>query len=161
MENRGADPDAHYSYDESVEEAERYAARPPGPRRRLAGDREPKKQARRGAVFPFKSAIAIGIVLILVGAGILWGKAAVTTVSSLLKPAPVVEAPKDNSPLAKPKIPDRVGQPSSTVQLAPVAQRVGLYDEDPADPKGKQDVRPRICCTEPAEPAACQQPDLT
>ena len=74
MENRGADPDAPYSYDELVEEAERYAAPPSAPRPRLAGDREPKKQARRGAVFPFKSAIAIGIVLILVGAGILWGK---------------------------------------------------------------------------------------
>ena len=40
------------------------------------GDREPKKRARTGAVFPFKSAIAVGVVLILVGAGILWGKSA-------------------------------------------------------------------------------------
>jgi hypothetical protein len=160
MENRGADPDAPYSYDESVEEAERYATPPPGPRPRLAGDREPKKQARRGTVFPFKSAIAIGIVLILVGAGILWGRTAVTTVSSLLKPAPVVEAPKDNSPLAKPKIPDRVGQPSSTEQVAPVAQKVVLYDEDPSDPKGKQYVGSVIWRTEPVKPAAGQQPDL-
>jgi hypothetical protein len=160
MENRGADPDAPYSYDESVEEAERYAAPPSAPRPRLAGDREPKKQARRGAVFPFKSAIAIGIVLILVGAGILWGRAAVTTVSSLLKPAPVVEAPKDNSPLAKPKIPDRVGQPSPTEQVAPVAQKVVLYDEDPSDPKGKQYVGSVIWRTEPVKPGAGQQPDL-
>ena len=75
MENRGADPDAPYSYDESVEEAERYAPpQQPAPRPRLAADREPKKRARTGAVFPFKSAIAVGIVLILVGAAILWGK---------------------------------------------------------------------------------------
>jgi hypothetical protein len=47
-------------------------------------------------VFPFKSAIAIGIVLILVGAGILWGKSVVTTVRGLFKPSPArVEAPKD------------------------------------------------------------------
>ena len=29
LENRGADPDAPYSYDESIEEAERYAPQPP------------------------------------------------------------------------------------------------------------------------------------
>src|SRR6202453_1239680 len=94
MENRGADPDAPYSYDGSVEEAERYA--PQQPRPRPTQDREPKKRGRVGAVFPFKSAIAVGIVLILVGAGILWGKSVVTTVSGLFKPSTtVVEAPKD------------------------------------------------------------------
>ena len=76
MENRGADPDAPYSYDESAEEAERYAAAA-APRSRLPQDREPKKRVRIGAVFPFKSAIAVGIVLILVGAAILWGKSAI------------------------------------------------------------------------------------
>src|SRR5947209_10639863 len=42
MENRG-DPDAPYSYDESAEEAERYAAPPPAPRPRIGrdADREP------------------------------------------------------------------------------------------------------------------------
>src|SRR3984893_10266351 len=117
MEDRGADPDAPYSYDESVEEAERYAPPPQGaaPRSRLGQDREPKpKRVRTGTVFPFKSAIAVGIVLILVGAAILWGKSAVTTISGLFKPSAVVEAPKDTSaPQSKPKIPDRVGQPSA------------------------------------------------
>src|SRR5258708_7751994 len=160
MENRGADPDAPYSYDESVQEAERYAVPPSAPRPRLAADRAPKKRARRGTVFPFKSAIAIGIVLILVGAAILWGRSAVTTVSGLFKPQPVVEAPKDNSPLSKPKIPDRVGQPSSTEQVAPVAQRVVLYDEDPSDPKGKQYVGSVIWRTEPVKATPGHQPDL-
>src|SRR6476661_8878594 len=81
LENRGADPDVPYSYDEALEEAERYA--PPAPRPRVAPDREPKKAASTAAVFPFKSAIAVGIVLILVGAGVLWGKSAVTTISGL------------------------------------------------------------------------------
>ena len=108
-------------------------------------------------MFPFKSAIAIGIVLILVGAGILWGKQAVTMVSGLFKSSPVVEAPKDPSaPQSKPKIPDRVGQPSSD-QVAPVAQRVVLYDEDPADPKGKQYVGSVIWRTEPIK--ASRQPE--
>src|SRR6266404_6316767 len=150
LENRGAEPDALYSYDESVEEAERHALpQQPAARPRFSQHREPKNRARTGAVFPFKSAIAVGIVLILVGAAILWGKSVVTTVSGLFKPSPtVVEAPKDTSQLSKPKIPDRVGQPSSTDQVAPVAQRVVLYDEDPSDPKGKQYVGSVIWRTE-------------
>jgi hypothetical protein len=164
MENRGADPDAPYSYDESVEEAERYAPPPQAPaaRTRIGQDREPKKRVRSGAVFPFKSAIAVGVVLILVGAGILWGKSLVTTVSGLFKSQPAtVEAPKDPAtPLSKPKIPDRVGQPSSSEQLAPVAQRVVLYDEDPSDPKGKQFVGSVIWRTEPIKASGNQKADI-
>ena len=165
MENRGADPDAPYSYDESAAEADRYGQQPPQPpsRSRLAQDRDrgPKKPGRIGAAFPFKSAIAVGIVLILVGAGILWGKSVVTSVSGLLKPSTVAEAPKDaGTPLSKPKIPDRVGQPSSTDQVAPVAQRVVLYDEDPADPKGKQYVGSVIWRTEQIKAAAGQKADI-
>jgi len=162
MENRG-DPDAPYSYDESAEEAERYAAPPPAPRPRIGrdADREPKKRARTGAVFPFKSAIAIGVVLILVGAGILWGRSVVSGVSGLFKSSPVAEAPKDNSAsLSKPKIPDRVGQPSSSEQVAPVAQRVVLYDEDPSDPKGKQYVGSVIWRTEPIKASGNQKADI-
>ena len=160
MENRGADPDQPYSYDESAEEAERFP--PAASRPRISADREPKKRARTGAVFPFKSAIAIGVVLILVGAGILWGKSLVTSVSGLFKPSTtVVEAPKDTSPLNKPKIADRVGQPSSSDdQVAPVAQKVVLYDEDPADPKGKQYVGSVIWRTEPVKAAAGQKADI-
>jgi hypothetical protein len=162
MENRGADPDAPYSYDESVEEAERPTPpQQPAPRPRPSQDRGPSKRARTGTVFPFKSAIAIGVVLILVGAAILWGKSAVSTISGLLKPQPsVVEAPKDASPLSKPKIPDRVGQPSSTEQVAPVAQRVVLYDEDPSDPKGKQYVGSVIWRTEQIKASAGQKADI-
>jgi hypothetical protein len=160
MEDRGADPGTPYSYDESAEEAERYA-----PRSRVmqgtAKERAPKR-ARSGGMFPFKSAIAIGVVLILVGAAILWGKSLVTTVGGLFKPgSQVVEAPKDAStPLTKPKIPDRVGQPSSTDQIAPIAQRVVLYDEDPSDPKGKQYVGSVIWRTEQVKATAGQQADI-
>jgi hypothetical protein len=159
MENRGGDPDAPYSYDESIEEAERYAPPPrPRPKQGKAKERAPKR-AGSGAVFPFKSAIAVGVVLILVGAAILWGKSVVTAVSGLFKPSQVVEAPRDTSaPSTKPKIPDRVGQPSSSDQVAPVAQRVVLYDEDPSDPKGKQYVGSVIWRTEQVK-AAGQKPD--
>jgi hypothetical protein len=164
MENRGADPDAPYSYDESVAEAERYGlpTQASAPRSRVGQDREPApKRARGGTVFPFKSAIAVGIVLILVGAAILWGKAAVTAIGGLFKPSAVVEAPKDASaPQSKPKIPDRVGQPSSTEQVAPVAQRVVLYDEDPSDPKGKQFVGSVIWRTEQIKASGNQKADV-
>jgi hypothetical protein len=161
LEDRGADPEAPYSYDESIEEADRYSA-PPLSRPRIASDRDrEQKRARTGAVFPFKSAIAIGVVLILVGAAILWGRSVVTSVSGLFKSQPAVEAPKDSSAtLSKPKIPDRVGQPSSSDDVAPVAQRVVLYDEDPSDPKGKQYVGSVIWRTEPIKASGTQKTDL-
>ena len=164
MENRGADPESPYSYDELVAEADRYVPPPPQrdrPRLSQDRDREPKKRARTGTVFPFKSAIAVGIVLILVGAGILWGKSAVTAVSGLFKSSTVVEAPKDPAaPQSRPKIPDRVGQPSPGENVAPVAQRVVLYDEDPSDPKGKQYVGSVIWRTEPIKASGNQKPDV-
>jgi hypothetical protein len=158
--------DQPFSYDDAVDEGDRYTPPPPpAPRARIGTDREPKpKRARAGTVFPFKSAIAVGIVLILVGAAILWGKSVVSGVSGLFKSQPAVEQPKDNStPLSKPKIPDRVGQPStsSTDQpVAPVAQRVVLYDEDPSDPKGKQYVGSVVWRTEPIKPSGSQKPDI-
>ncbi|HEY3678762.1 MAG TPA: hypothetical protein VGL45_08590 [Bradyrhizobium sp.] len=164
--DRGAGLDPPYSYDESAQEAERYAPPPSAPRSRVSQDRdrEPKKRQRSTAVFPFKSAIVIGIVLILVGAAILTGKQALNTVTGLFKPSAQQVAdnpPKDASaPPAKPKIPDRVGQPSSSEQTAPVAQRVVLYDEDPSDPKGKQYVGTVVWRTEPVKGGAGQPADV-
>jgi hypothetical protein len=163
MENRGADPDAPYSYDESAEEAERLGATAHLQQRsRQVPEQLRESKPATGTSFPFKSAIAVGIALILAGAGILWGKSVVTSVSGLFKSSQSqVEAPKDaGAPLAKPKIPDRVGQPSSTDQVAPVAQRVVLYDEDPSDPKGKQYVGSVIWRTEPIKASGNQKADV-
>ncbi|KRR29212.1 hypothetical protein [Bradyrhizobium retamae] len=160
MEDRGADPEVPYSYDESQAEADRYAPPPLRDRPRLSQDRD-REPPKKRAVFPFKSAIAVGIVLILIGAGILWGKSIVTAVSGLFKSSSVVEAPKDPAaPQSRPKIPDRVGQPSSSENVAPVAQRVVLYDEDPSDPKGKQYVGSVIWRTEPIKASGNQKPDV-
>ena len=162
MEDRDFDSETPYSYDESAAEAERYASpQASASRPRIAPDRG--REPKRGTIFPFKSAIAVGIVLILVGAAILWGKSVVGTVSGLFKSSPtVVEAPKDPSaPGTKPKIADRVGQPSSSSdQLAPVAQKVVLYDEDPSDPKGKQYVGSVIWRTEPIKATGNQKADI-
>ena len=164
VDDRPTDFDAPYSYEESMEEAERYTPPPPPvPRTRVGSDRDREpKRARGGAVFPFKSAIAVGVVLILVGAAILWGKSLVSGVSGLFKSQPVAQAPQDTStPLSKPKIPDRVGQPSSSDQVAPVAQRVVLYDEDPGDPKGKQFVGTVVWHTEPIKAAGNNKADIS
>ena len=103
MENRGADPDLPYSYDE-VRRGSRAldaAAGPARPAPARAGQERKKKAARAprigGGGFPFKSAIAIGIVLILAGAAILWGPSAVSFVRNMLKPSATVEAPKDST----------------------------------------------------------------
>jgi hypothetical protein len=73
-------------------------------------------------------------------------------------------------PASQPKISDRVGQPpaqSDTAQpvnspgscpVAAVAQRVVLYEEDPADPKDKQYVGSVIWRTEPIK--ARGKPDI-
>jgi hypothetical protein len=161
-DERGADGEPPYSYDEAIEEAERYALTSQTARgSRVGVDREPKKRAR-GAAFPFKTAIAIGIVLILVGAGLLWGKTIVAGVTNMFKSStPVVEAPKDSgAPLAKPKIPDRIGQAPSSEDVAPVAQRVVLYDEDSSDPKGKQYVGTVVWRTEQIKATATQKADI-
>jgi len=156
LEDRSGDLDTPYSYDESLDEGERYAPS----RGRAGGEREPKR-SRAASAFPFKSAIAVGIVLILAGAAILWGKTALNTVSGLFKQSAVVETPKDSSaPLSKPKIADRVGQSSPSDQVAPVAQRVVLYDEDPSDPKGKQYVGSVVWRTEQVKASGNQKPDL-
>jgi len=99
----------------------------------------PKPKRVRGG-FPFKTVFAIGLLLILVGGGFLAGPQIMTMVrewSGSSQPSVATSGNKDAAQ-APPKITDRVGQPSD--QVAPVAQRVVLYDEDPSDPKGKQYV---------------------
>jgi hypothetical protein len=152
MENRGADPGSPSSYDEPGEETSRWTP-PPEPPRARPGKRPPRSKAARpprvgGGGFPFKSAIAIGVVLILAGAAIVWGPSLYSSLRAMLKPAAVVEAPKDTAAAPQKKIADRVGQPPSSETIAPVAQRVALYDEDPSDPKGKQYVGTVVWRTE-------------
>ena len=148
----------------SAEEAERYAQPPAAASAPRAPDqRAEEARARTGAVFPFKSAIALGIVLILVGAGDPVGQVGGhdrAAACSNRRPRWSRRRRIIRAPPSKPKIPDRVGQPSSSDQVAPVAQRVVLYDEDPADPKGKQYVGSVVWRTEPIKAAGGQQADI-
>jgi hypothetical protein len=70
------------------------------------------------------------------------------------EPAAKVEAPPH---AARPKITDRI-EPGS--QQAPAAQKVVLYEEDPADPNGKRFVGLAIWRTETVTPALGQPPEL-
>ncbi|MDQ8729097.1 hypothetical protein [Bradyrhizobium sp. LHD-71] len=132
-----------YSFDEQPTDADRFQNRQP-PR--------PEANARRRAVlragiFPVKRAAAVGIVLILIGAVVAYWPQLRDLYSDLTGRAKQAEVPKKDTPADRPKITDRVGQPS-TAPVAPVAQRVVLYDEDPAEPQGKQYVGQVVWRTE-------------
>lgn len=142
-----------YSYDESVDEAGHYQPQAARPRGRAADEDE--KPARR---FPVKTVIAVLVLIALAAGGYLFYQKVYPSLRAMLKPAaPVAEAPKDNG--VRPKISDRVGQPGSS-QIAPVAQRVVLYDEDPSSPQGKQYVGTVVWRTEPVKGQPGQPPDI-
>ncbi|WIG49366.1 MAG: hypothetical protein OJF48_000281 [Afipia sp.] len=151
-DQRGTAP---YSYDESIEEAGRY--QPNGSPRARASRDEPETE-KRG--FPVKTAIAVCVAIIAIGGAVWGGPKAYSLIKSLTtKPAQQADtAPKDAAG-TRPKITDRVGQPGST-QIAPVAQRVVLYDEDPSAPQGKQYVGSVIWRTEAVKVPAGQPPDI-
>jgi hypothetical protein len=83
--------------------------------------------------------------------------------------APAVETAREAPPsTARPKITDRIepGSQSSTAPAPPtqagtaVAQKVVLYEEDPADPNGKRFVGSAIWRTETVTPGPGQTPEL-
>jgi hypothetical protein len=155
LENR-IESEPGYAYETEADDAARYQS---GIRQHAE---QPAKPKRVRGPFPVKAAIGAGVTLMLVGAAFLWGPALYDGVRAMLSSQPaVVEAPKESSPsTSRPKITDRVGQPSSMDQVAPVAQRVVLYDEDPTDPKGKQYVGSVVWRTEPIKGAGAKPGDI-
>ena len=140
MDHR-VDPMAEASYDALPGDAAYVPDRPPAARGKAVKPAKPPKPARpprQPSRFPLAFAIILGVVLMLAGVGFLVGPKVWTTVKGLMKSQPVAEAPKTpaSDSGVRPKIADRVGQPGS--QIAPVAQKVVLYDEDPSDPQGKR-----------------------
>src|SRR5262245_34592193 len=125
--------------------------------------------------------IAAGIVVVLVGIGVWQWPNMVVLYRSFR--APLSEVARDASPLAtatQPKITDRIepGSPQAPATLAPAtqpkitdriepgspqapaAQKVVLYEEDPADPNGKRFVGSAIWRTETVTPGPGQPPEL-
>jgi hypothetical protein len=142
LEPNGADP---YVYEDVPHDDEVYQERPAATRPTTVKPQRPvpAKPSRAPSRFPLKSALILGVVLILLGAGVIGAQKLWPMLRGMLasqtqqttdapKPAPAT----DNG--VKPKITDRVGQPTTTTQVAPVAQKVVLYDEDPSDPNGKR-----------------------
>lgn len=125
-----------------------------------------KQQSRRGLF----AALLTVVVLILVGAGLFWQRERVAATFSTVKSSAVQE-PKDPA-VQRPKIPDRVGQPQQEAaatpeprsgagqQVAPVAQRVVLYEEDPAEPAGRRYVGSAVWRNETISGGPGQPADL-
>src|SRR5207247_6221206 len=102
-----------------------------------------------------------------------WQWPAISLLYRWVRVPAVVEAPKEAPPATRPKIADRLDpgvQPSPSQRPggtrpgaapgAAVAQRVVLYEEDPADPKGKQFVGSAIWRTETVSLGPGRAPEL-
>ena len=103
--------------------------------------------------------IRIGLVLTLilaVGSLLVWQRSNIVDLASgvmaLFRPSSA--PPREAAAPARPKITDRIGQPSPQPSGPPVAQRVVLYEEEPDDPAGKRFVGTVLWRTEmrPATP---------
>lgn len=155
----GSAPDAEaYSYDESLQEAERYQPKQQPDRARVrVGPRDEEEVVVKGG-FPVKTAIGVVAAIVIIGLAVLFYRQVYPSIRAILKPSgQVIDTQKDASG-TRPKITDRVGQPGQ--QIAPVAQRVVLYDEDPTAPQGKQYVGSVIWRTEAVKVPAGQPPDI-
>lgn len=154
MEQRGGP--SPYGYDEA------FAAdvEAPGQDKKKRGRKAGRDRGEKRGGFPLKSALAVGVVLILIGAGILIWQKAGSSIRAMLKPAPATNTQTAADPANRPKITDRVGQPDSSSQpIAPVAQRAILYEEDPSDPQGKQTIGTVVWRLEQLPPSPKAKPD--
>ena len=148
---------------------------PPPPRQQRQGPmRQPSaddiddlpKRSRVGLI----AAIVTVLLILGLGAAAYWQRDRIAGLVARVR-APAATQPADGT-APKPKITDRVGQPSSPTEaqtpsstqnagpVAAVAQRVVLYEEDPADPAGKRYVGSAIWRTETVTPGPGAAPDL-
>jgi hypothetical protein len=158
LENRGvAVPDeVPYSYDESREEAEKYAR---AHQRRVKPEAEVPPKSPGTTLALVRVALAMSAVAaVVLLAFFLWRPIENYVKSFGNRTTP--EAAQNGAPANQPKITDRVGYPSSSQQVAAVAQRVVLYDEDPAEPQGKQYVGTAVWRTESVPSTGSQPPEI-
>lgn len=161
MENRGAAPEEPPLTTEEPMPAPGRGGPPPLRRAKPArGGRDATPRLAGGRRFPTVGAIVLGLVLVLAGLAIWQGPKLYEMGRGLFGAADkTAQAPK-TVPTERPKITDRVGQPASSQTVAPVAQRVVLYDEDPSQPQGKQSVGTVVWRTEEVKGANGQSPEL-
>ncbi len=113
--------------------------------------------------------IAAGVVVLIVGIGVWQWPNMVALYRSFRAPAVDTAHDAPPPPATRPKITDRI-EPSSpqtpaapapaTQAAVPAAQKVVLYEEDPADPNGKRFVGSAIWRTETVTPGPGQPPEL-
>lgn len=152
---------------ERVAEPSRPSQQRQGPMRAPSADDlgELPKRSRVGLI----AAILTVLLILGLGAAAYWQRDSIAALVNKVR-GPVTQAPQDATP-ARAKITDRVGQPSqpATPQtaakqdggpVAAVAQRVVLYEEDPADPQGKRYVGSAIWRVEPITPSPGAAPDV-
>jgi hypothetical protein len=164
-------------YDHYVEDAEAFSDRPPPaegvmaemrPSRRALG-RPPSDEAAaprlRGLPRWVKTAIIAAIAVALLSV-VVWQRqpiiGMVAGLSSMFSSKPSATPPREATP-SRPKISDRVGDAQRDGQagpIAPVAQRVVLYEEDPSNPNGKQYVGSAVWRTETLSPTPGQPPEM-
>ncbi len=109
------------------------------------------------------------VVLLLVIAGVAgaayWQRHNIAGLMASFRSAPVKTAKQAPGPAARPKITDRVQESNgpaknATAPAAAVAQKVVLYEEDSANPKGKRYVGSAIWRTETVSPGSGLAPEL-
>jgi hypothetical protein len=147
------------------------AEKPPEPRTEKRDSKRPDRWAekppsrKRGrlAGLPVRK-IAVGslaALLLLAGVAIgLWNR---STIVGYFRGSPNLTRPADSRDVgAKSKIADRIGGSTNpgADDGAPVAQKVVLYEEDPADPAGKRYVGSAVWHVESVPPAPGKPNDL-
>ena len=173
FEARAPEPRASERVTTWTSDADRSAEPRPG-QQRQSPMRQPSaddigdlpKRSRVGLI----AAIVTMLLILGLGAAAYWQRDRIGGLVARVR-APATSQPADGT-APKPKITDRVGQPStpsdaqtpSSTQnagpVAAVAQRVVLYEEDPADPAGKRYVGSAIWRTETVTPGPGAAPDL-
>jgi hypothetical protein len=141
-------------------------SRPIPPRVRQAPPVEVEREStpRRSYGDLIRIAIAVAIVG-GIGSLLIWQWPNMVAIYGMLWAPPVEVAPV-NQPATKPKIADRIepggkpGQQQVAQDVATVAQRVVLYEEDPNDPQGKRAVGSAIWRTEAISPGTGKPPEL-
>jgi hypothetical protein len=115
------------------------------------------------------AAVVTVLLILALGAAAYWQRDRIAALVNVVR-GPVSQ--QKDAAAVKPKITDRVGQPPApgaepppatnpqTGAVAAVAQRVALYEEDPADQQGKRFVGSAIWRTEMVSPGPGAPPDM-
>jgi hypothetical protein len=160
---------------EDAQSAPSWEGRPPPPPidDQVEFERSDEDARPRASYRELTKGLAIAGIIICIGGLLLWQWPNMVALYRSFR-APAVETARDTPaapPSARPKITDRIEPESQQAPAAPApapgaqpaspaAQKVVLYEEDPADPNGKRFVGSAIWRTETVTPAPGQPPEL-